>query len=145
MNNGQKIAMAAATCLAVLAIFMHNPMSGYTVKSRPIGLNSVLSPNECSEAEKAEWRETFRTGKRLKLNNYTPEEIEEKVKECRSYGDPDELLPFDQWMSNHAHWGWLGGVKNLLFTLGSIFVAAVCVAYIFHTPKLPADKAVDTR
>ena len=130
MNPVQRTSLAAFICLIVLAVFLHNPLSGYTIEleQHPVG------PRPCNEAERRELRDNYIWAeKNLKPSGYTPEQIEQKARECTSLDYPTQYLPFEFWHSNWPHIFWLGNVANLLFTLLCLAVMAGSVTVVFRT------------
>lgn len=93
--------------LALLVIFLHNPIAGYTtsyeVESvRPAGCTSINTLEQLKAA--------------------SLEDISKQFNECA--GSPTEkALPFTAWSSNEPIVNWLGSVMHLLQTLAFILIA----------------------
>jgi hypothetical protein len=137
MNQIQKSSLAAFICGIVVAIFLHNPLSGYTVEVE----QKHTEERACTEAERRELRDNYIWAeKNLKPSGYTAEEIEEKVRQCTSPEFPAIYLPFDLWHSNAPHVLWFGYILNVLFTAVCIAIMAGTVFLLFRTSRTATDQ-----
>lgn len=130
MNAIQKAIIAIAACLAIVVVFLHNPIYGYDVKEGYL----FYPDGPCSEDQKASYRYDLAKAQKGAMSE---EEIERSVSRCFNK-DSRRYLPLVEWTSNEPHINWLGSVVNVLFSLATIAAMAAVVFLIFRSVE-PAD------
>lgn len=152
MNNGidalssmQKFVLATSATVIVLAIFLHNPTSGYiTMDNRP-HTKWVEGRRSCTEEEKIEYRRQFETVRMLNqrehgLNTPTDETIDKEVEDCtkRNAATYYESKPISEWTSTKPIVPWFG----LVFNLAQFVVLVAVIGYIFIFTFKEKDKGI---
>ena len=92
MNLIQRSSLAGALCLSIVAVFLHNPLPGYSIE-----VSQPASERPCTDAEKRKMRDDYLFVETLpNRSGYTREQIEEKVRSCTILESLTRYLPVDQ-------------------------------------------------
>lgn len=135
MNLVQRSSLAIGICLGIVAVFLHNPLSGYAIE-----VNHPATERPCSDAEKRKLRDDYLLVETLpNRSGYTREQIEEKVRLCTTWDSSTQYLPFGQWQTNSPHFYWLGRLINLSFAILCLCLMGIVVFLVFREHSNPKD------
>lgn len=131
----QRLAVAFVVCSTIIVIFLHNPLSGWSILDTSRKESGWARP--CTDAEREELRQTYRTANKAipTGNGWSDAQIEKDVAACTV---PEQAyLPFAQWSSNSPHLPWFGSVLNITSLL--VTVTLLCLAVVLLFRRRPAN------
>ena len=124
----QRFAIAFATCGFIIAVFLHNPISGWTYEET----FDAGTWRPCTEQETRKWIAPF---KELQAQTKMSDaDIQERARACTAYAARTDLLPFASWTSNQPHVQWFGSVQNIAMASACLALMCIVVLAVFRKP-----------
>lgn len=126
-NATQKIGFVVASLLAILTIFLHNPLDGY----EPITDNSYVAidnTRKCDDVlyeklKQDQLKEKFSEEEFLNRNHHN-------LTKCEP-----PLLPVSEWRSISPMIGWLGSVAHTIATVLLVLIMGIIWIWVFKTSE----------
>ncbi len=131
LNLIQKIIISISVSLTVIALFIHNPFSGYTTETNNPLYDSGVYKVPCTKREKDRYRADFETIQKMGVRITEKEEetqayIDSSVAECTKRVPYKITAPFSEWRTNEPiiYWfGYLANISQLIVVISLIFGA----------------------
>ena len=132
-NKLQRVGYIAALGGAILVVFLHNPLDGYTTER--LVTTSAVVPKECSAEKMAEYRRLGEVPENLQTREgvdrlHRRNELSHECFEL-AHDSNNETLTFSEWSSKAPIVAWLGSVIHVLAALVAVFAVGVLWLIVF--------------